>query len=165
MKMIVDAPGEQVDLELVALGTNLALNNKCALQIVEYGKRKGLRLLIKRAFKFKDALCMKMIRNLSQHDEVKKHFAVSQSNNSSCHSSFSFFISLIFAKTSRLGIRGSAWQDNTRGEQRGVPHRGGRHARQLEPERNRLRNAPQRVPARRLDQDDAPAWCVYFKRI
>jgi hypothetical protein len=74
MKMILDSPGEQVDLELAALGVNLALNNKCAKQIVEYNKKKGLKFLIKRAFKFKDAMVMKMVRNLSQHDEVKQYF-------------------------------------------------------------------------------------------
>ena len=70
----MDSPSEQVDLELIALGVNLALNNKCALQIIEFSKKKGLKLLMKRAFKFKDPLVMKMIRNLSQHDEVKKFF-------------------------------------------------------------------------------------------
>lgn len=76
MKMIIESPGNQVDLEIVALGTNLALNSKCAVQMVEYSKKKGLRYLVKRAFKFRDALVMKMIRNISQHDETKKHFLV-----------------------------------------------------------------------------------------
>lgn len=76
MKMIIESPGDQVDLELVALGTNLALNSKCAIQMIEYSKKKGLRLLIKRAFKFRDALVMKMVRNISQHDETKNYFLV-----------------------------------------------------------------------------------------
>lgn len=76
MKMIIESPGNQVDLELVALGINLALNSKCAVQMVEYSKKKGLRYLVKRAFKFRDALVMKMIRNISQHDETKKYFLV-----------------------------------------------------------------------------------------
>ncbi|RNA35012.1 kinesin-associated 3-like [Brachionus plicatilis] len=74
MKMIIESPGNQVDLELVALGINLALNSKCAMQMIEYSKKKGLRYLIKRAFKFKDALVMKMVRNISQHDETKSFF-------------------------------------------------------------------------------------------
>ena len=76
MKMIIESPNEQIDLELISLGINLALNNKCALQMIEYSKKKGLKFLIKRAFKLKDSLIMKMIRNISQHDEVKKYFCV-----------------------------------------------------------------------------------------
>lgn len=75
--MIIESPNEQVNLELVALGINLALNNKCAAQMIEFSKKKGLKLLIKRAFKFKDALIMKMIRNISQHEETKVNFCVS----------------------------------------------------------------------------------------
>lgn len=74
MKMIVESPTEQVDLEVIALGINLALDSKCAVQMIEYSKKKGLKFLIKRAFKFKDSLIMKMVRNISQHDEVKKYF-------------------------------------------------------------------------------------------
>ncbi len=77
MKMIIESPNEQIDLELVALGVNLALNSKCAIQMIEYNRKKGLKLLVKRAFKFKDSLVMKMVRNISQHDEVKKYFCVS----------------------------------------------------------------------------------------
>jgi hypothetical protein len=76
MKMIVDAQGEQVDLELVALAINLALDSSCAVLMVNYGKKKGLKYLMKRAFKFKDFLVMKMIRNISQHDPVKQQFCV-----------------------------------------------------------------------------------------
>ncbi len=74
MRWIIESQSEQIDLELIALAVNLALNGKCAVQMIEYGKRKGLKYLIKRAFKFKDSLVMKMVRNVSQHDEVKKHF-------------------------------------------------------------------------------------------
>ena len=76
MKMIIESPGEQVDLELIALGVNLALNNKCAVQMIEYSKKKGLKFLVKRAFKFKDPLVIKMVRNISQHDETKKYFCL-----------------------------------------------------------------------------------------
>ena len=77
MKGIVECPREQVEEGLVALGINLALNNQCAVRMADYSKKKGIRLLIKRAFKFKDSLVMKMIRNISQHDEVKIQFCVS----------------------------------------------------------------------------------------
>lgn len=77
MKAILETEGEQVDLEVIALGINLALNNKCAVKMFEYSKKKGLRYMMKRAFKFKDPLVMKMIRNMSQHDEIKKQFCVS----------------------------------------------------------------------------------------
>lgn len=80
MKWIIESNSEQIDLELIALSVNLALNNKCALQMIEYSKKKGLKYLIKRAFKFKDSLVMKMVRNISQHDEVKKYFCVSSNN-------------------------------------------------------------------------------------
>ncbi len=38
--MIIESPNEQIDLELVALGVNLALNSKCAIQMIEYNKKK-----------------------------------------------------------------------------------------------------------------------------
>jgi hypothetical protein len=79
MKQIIESESEQIDLEIIALGINLALNNKCALKMLEYGKKKGLKYLIKRAFKFKDPLVMKMVRNMSQHDELKKNFCVRNS--------------------------------------------------------------------------------------
>lgn len=74
--MIVEAQGEQVDLELIALAINLALDNSCAALMVNYSKKKGLKYLMKRAFKFKDSLVMKMIRNISQHDQTKQMFCV-----------------------------------------------------------------------------------------
>ena len=72
--MIIESTNEQIDLELIALAVNLALNSKCAVQMIEYSRKKGLKYLIKRAFKLKDSLVMKMVRNISQHDEVKKYF-------------------------------------------------------------------------------------------
>jgi hypothetical protein len=76
MKLIVDSPGEQVDLELIALAINLALDSNCAMLMVNFSKKKGLKYLMKRAFKFRDSLVMKMIRNISQHDQVKQAFCV-----------------------------------------------------------------------------------------
>ncbi|XP_070538501.1 kinesin-associated protein 3-like isoform X1 [Ptychodera flava] len=65
MKMILECQEERVDPELIALGINLACTKRNA-QIICEGS--GLKLLMRRAFKFKDPLLMKMIRNISQHD-------------------------------------------------------------------------------------------------
>ncbi|XP_064649316.1 kinesin-associated protein 3-like isoform X2 [Lineus longissimus] len=69
MKMVLESPEEKVELELVSLCINLAANKRNA-QIICEGQ--GLKMLIKRAVKFRDALLMKMIRNLSQHDGPTK---------------------------------------------------------------------------------------------
>ncbi|XP_019620745.1 PREDICTED: LOW QUALITY PROTEIN: kinesin-associated protein 3-like [Branchiostoma belcheri] len=69
MKMVLECPDKQVDLELVALCINLAINKRNA-QLVCEGS--GLKLLMKRAFKTKDPLLMKMVRNISQHDGPTK---------------------------------------------------------------------------------------------
>ncbi|XP_078603734.1 kinesin-associated protein 3-like isoform X3 [Branchiostoma floridae x Branchiostoma japonicum] len=73
MKMVLECPDKQVDLELVALCINLAINKRNA-QLVCEGS--GLKLLMKRAFKTKDPLLMKMIRNISQHDGPTKNMFV-----------------------------------------------------------------------------------------
>ncbi|XP_032235565.2 kinesin-associated protein 3 [Nematostella vectensis] len=72
MKLMLESPGEQIELELIALCINLAANKRTAQLICE---GPGLRLLLRRAFKFQDALLLKMIRNISQHDgPTKKQF-------------------------------------------------------------------------------------------
>ncbi|XP_065657799.1 kinesin-associated protein 3 isoform X2 [Hydra vulgaris] len=72
MKMILEAQKDQIEPELVALAINLAANKRNA-QLICDGN--GLRLLLRRAMKFKDTLLMKMIRNISQHDgATKKEF-------------------------------------------------------------------------------------------
>ncbi|KAK3792823.1 hypothetical protein RRG08_038553 [Elysia crispata] len=68
MKMLLESP-EQPDLELLALCINIAANKRTA-QIICEGP--GLKMLMKRAFKFKDPFLMKMIRNLSQHQGPTK---------------------------------------------------------------------------------------------
>ena len=55
----------QVSLEVMALGINLAANKRNAQLICE---GHGLRVLMQRAFHYQDALVMKMIRNISQHE-------------------------------------------------------------------------------------------------
>ena len=67
--MLLESPDAQPDLELLSLCINLAANKRNAQVICEHN---GLRLLMKRAFKFKDPLLMKMIRNISQHDGATK---------------------------------------------------------------------------------------------
>ena len=75
MKMILECPGDRVEIELIALTINLAANKRNAQLICEGS---GLRLLMRRAIKFKDPLLMKMIRNISQHDgATKRDFIVS----------------------------------------------------------------------------------------
>uniref|UniRef100_A0A336KQW8 CSON014644 protein n=1 Tax=Culicoides sonorensis TaxID=179676 RepID=A0A336KQW8_CULSO len=59
------------DLDLIALGVNLALNKRNAQQMIENNR---LHSLMSRAFKNQDTLLMKMIRNISQHENLKIFF-------------------------------------------------------------------------------------------
>ncbi|KAK3530871.1 hypothetical protein QTP70_003623 [Hemibagrus guttatus] len=65
MKMLFESREERIDPELISFCINLAANKENA-QIICEGN--GLKMLMKRALKFKDPLLMKMIRNISQHD-------------------------------------------------------------------------------------------------
>ncbi len=65
MKMILETTEEQVSLEVMALCINLAANKRNAQLICE---GHGLRVLMQRAFHYQDALVMKCIRNISQHE-------------------------------------------------------------------------------------------------
>lgn len=76
--MILSSKDDHVRSELVALGINLAINNKNAQLMVESNR---LQDLIKTAFRNQDALIMKMIRNISQHDSTKENFVVSYNAN------------------------------------------------------------------------------------
>lgn len=58
---------KESDTDLIALGINLALNKKCAQKMCEQNRLKSL---IERAFKYNDILLMKMIRNISMHDDL-----------------------------------------------------------------------------------------------
>lgn len=62
------------DIDLISLGINLALNKKCAQGMCENNR---LRNLIERTFKYRDALMMKMIRNISSHENLRQYFVVS----------------------------------------------------------------------------------------
>ena len=72
--MVLNSEDEHVRSELIALGINLAINNKNAQLMVENNHLQGL---IKIAFRNQDALVMKMIRNISQHDSIQENFVVS----------------------------------------------------------------------------------------
>ncbi|KAH8256699.1 hypothetical protein KR038_004678 [Drosophila bunnanda] len=61
----------KVDLDLIALCINLSLNRRNA-QIMVEGQR--LHSLMDRAFKYQDALLMKLLRNLSQHESLQSQF-------------------------------------------------------------------------------------------
>ena len=73
MKMLLESPDAQPDIELLSLCINLSANKRNAQVICEHN---GLRLLMKRAFKFRDPLLMKMIRNISQHDGPTKNLFI-----------------------------------------------------------------------------------------
>lgn len=76
--MLLETKSEHLPLELLALAINLATHKNNAQLICE---GPGLRLLMKRAFKFKDPLLLKMARNISQHDgPTKELFVVSSLN-------------------------------------------------------------------------------------
>jgi len=62
-------PAGQPVIEVLALCINLAANARCAQLICE---GPGLKLLMRRAFKLKDSMLMKMIRNISMHDGPTK---------------------------------------------------------------------------------------------
>ncbi|CAF1076602.1 unnamed protein product [Adineta steineri] len=76
MKLIIDCKEDSLEPEIIALAINLALNSGCAEQLCEYKHGKGLKLLMKRAYKNKDSLIMKMIRNISSHasPDIKNQF-------------------------------------------------------------------------------------------
>ncbi|XP_050693388.1 kinesin-associated protein 3-like isoform X1 [Eriocheir sinensis] len=65
MKLLLSTPEPMVPLELMALAVNLSANKRNAQLICEGA---GLKLLMKRALKYRDPLLMKMIRNIAQHE-------------------------------------------------------------------------------------------------
>ncbi|KAF5892276.1 kinesin-associated protein 3-like, partial [Clarias magur] len=73
MKMLFDCGEERVDPELISFCINLAANKRNAQVICEGN---GLKMLMKRAFKLKDPLMMKMIRNISQHEGPSKNLFI-----------------------------------------------------------------------------------------
>lgn len=59
------------DIDLISLGINLALHKKCAQVMCENNR---LRSLVERTFKYRDALMMKMVRNISSHELLRQYF-------------------------------------------------------------------------------------------
>ncbi|XP_008580297.1 PREDICTED: kinesin-associated protein 3, partial [Galeopterus variegatus] len=73
MKMLFECSDERIDFELISFCVNLAANKR-NVQLICEGN--GLKMLMKRALKFKDPLLMKMIRNISQHDGPTKNLFI-----------------------------------------------------------------------------------------
>uniref|UniRef100_A0A8C4Q6Y3 Kinesin-associated protein 3b n=1 Tax=Eptatretus burgeri TaxID=7764 RepID=A0A8C4Q6Y3_EPTBU len=69
MKIMFETLEEKVDLRVITLCINIAANKRNAQVICEGTK---LKMLMKRALRFKDPLLMKMIRNISAHDGPTK---------------------------------------------------------------------------------------------
>jgi hypothetical protein len=74
MKLLLEGSEDEVNLELVALCINLAINKRNAQIMVENNR---LRCLMARAFRNQDSLIMKMIRNIAMHEGTKQNFIVS----------------------------------------------------------------------------------------
>lgn len=71
----------------------------------------GLNMLMKRAFKFKDPFLLKMLRNISQHDEleIKMKFVVSLDNlpiNNILRSIYMIIIINMCCMSMTFGVRG-----------------------------------------------------------
>lgn len=64
----------KIDMDLIALCINLALNKRNATLMVENNR---LHTILSRAFKYQDSLLMKLVRNISQHESLRNHFVVS----------------------------------------------------------------------------------------
>lgn len=69
--MLVLNLNPKVDLDLIGLCVNLALNKRNAQLMIENNR---LHTLMSRAFKYQDSLLMKMLRNISQHESLRVHF-------------------------------------------------------------------------------------------
>lgn len=66
--MILEYKGDRVNIETMALGINLSTHLDHALSIANDN---GLKFLIKKVVKTKDPLLCKMLRNISQHNELR----------------------------------------------------------------------------------------------
>jgi hypothetical protein len=67
--MIFQFDTNKIGIEIVALGINLANNKKIAEMMCQDN---GLKLLMKRCFKTKNALLFKMVKNIAKHDGPTK---------------------------------------------------------------------------------------------
>lgn len=71
--MLLASDDEQMTPELIALCVNLATNNKNAELMVQNNRLQGL---VEKAFKNQNAILMKIVRNISQHESTKENFVV-----------------------------------------------------------------------------------------
>lgn len=69
------------ETDLIALAINLALNKKCAEKMCEQNR---LKALVERAFKYNDVLLMKVIRNISTHQELTVEYIHFVDNFAKC---------------------------------------------------------------------------------
>lgn len=76
--MLILNLNQKADLNLIALCVNLALNKKNAEIMIDNNR---LHTLMGRAFKYQDSLLMKLLRNISQHENLRIKFVVSTQKN------------------------------------------------------------------------------------
>jgi len=76
VKMILDSPAGPINPELAALAINIASRKNNTQLVCDLGNGTALRHLVKRTFKSKDGLLLKMIRNMSQHEGPTKSLFV-----------------------------------------------------------------------------------------
>lgn len=74
MRSILSNTEDQSDLEVMAILLNLAWNKTAAKLI---GEPRGISMLFKRAYKFREPLIIKLLRNISGLPELKVNFLVS----------------------------------------------------------------------------------------
>lgn len=72
--MVLESDDDQLYPELISLCVNLALNSRNAEVMIQNNR---LKKLVEKAFKNQNALLMKIVRNISQHDSTKENFIVS----------------------------------------------------------------------------------------
>lgn len=75
--LLVSEPEEEMHALTVALMVNLAINNRCASQILDGN---NLQYLIEYTFHNQSSIVMKVLRNASTHETTKHLFIVSASN-------------------------------------------------------------------------------------
>eukprot|EP00899_Mesostigma_viride_P023928 jgi/Mesvir1/471/Mv11346-RA.1 len=71
LNMLVENTDTYSQPELIALAVNLTTNPRNAEVIIE---GEGLELLLNRAMRLRDSLVFKVVRNISQHEELKTRF-------------------------------------------------------------------------------------------
>nr|CAB3259116.1 kinesin-associated protein 3 [Phallusia mammillata] len=67
LEMVFTAPEGSVGIDLSALCINIATKKRNTQMICESQNRMALKYLVKRTFKYKDVLLIKMLRNMSDH--------------------------------------------------------------------------------------------------